>query len=213
MVESGFYTFGVVGDLRPKITCIQYPTFLQENPKEWDLVFSSGNSLGEKGGCLGLSGYNSGVLDYGEIVCENSETVSSDTIVFVFRPKYSATSGVWNEAQIFNMKLWVDDYGDMSGINPYIQMLATSGWYQNVDIGSGEMGAIEIPYVLPSGQNIYRKDGHYALVGTSNSQITQNIYSNIILSSGLYDIGIKNFRLRFTYDWTASSANVASGDF
>ena len=223
--QSGIYSFGLTGRIRPKILCVQYKRDLIFGPSGWNIILPSGHYSVESlpGSCAAISIQPSGTLNFGSGVTPVTEDpFVSNTIPFVFMPKTDKNNpSISEEITIFNMKLWIENktaFTDQS-LNPYIQMKPSGIWRRNLVLTSGYAGAFEVPSSLPAAQNIFRKDGNTWMSGIGQQQITQIIYSSIIWASGSYPvghyggIGLGTFRWRFTYDWTDEFANLTTDDF
>lgn len=218
--QSGIYQKVVIGDLRPKIMCVQfYPNIV--GPRTWNISLPAGHSDVEQ-----LAGFApatpiepSGFLNFGSGLNEiTDEQWNSRTAAFIFMPRWDTASGVSEDITIFNMKLWLENTTAFSGFSPqpYIQMLPSGIWRRNLILTSGAYGAYEAPTSVPDDPNVMRIDGMPWLSGVGQER-TQIIYSSIILESGTYPVGrygglgLGTFLWHFTYDWTAKSAHINIG--
>jgi len=216
--QSGIYTTNVIGDLRPKMMCIQMYPHLLKGPQDWTIILTSGNVNVENyaGSCPAISIEPSGYLNFGSGENIVATQRASRTIPFLFLPKNSTVSGITTNISVFNMKLWIDDKTTFSGFpkQPYIQMLPSGTWVQNLTLASGEYGAYEVPTSLPDNPNIMRIDGAPWLSGVGRER-TQIIYSSIIMEPGTYETGrygtSGDFHWRFTYDWSDEDAHIHVG--
>jgi hypothetical protein len=217
--QSGLYNKVVIGNLRPKMLCVQfYPHIV--GPRIWNIALPDGHSDIEQ--LAGFAPFSpiipSGYLNFGSGLNEVNKDWTSRTVAFIFMPRWDTASGISEDVSIFNMKLWIENDSAFSGLSPqpYIQMLPSGKWIKNLVLTSGAYGAFEVPRSLPSQPNINRIDGMPWLSGVGHER-TQIIYSSIILTSGTYPVGrygglgAGTFLWHFTYDWTAKDAHINIG--
>lgn len=214
--QSGIYPTRTVGDIRPKMLCVQYDMNIV-GPRTWNITLPEGHSDVEQ-----LAGFApatpidpSGFLNFGSGLNIATTEWTSRTAAFVFMPRWDDASGVSEDISIFNMKLWIENETAFSGFSPqpYIQMLPSGVWRRNLYLPSGAHGAYEVPRSVPDQPNINRIDGMPWLSGVGHER-TEIIYSSIILQSGTYPVGrygglgLGTFLWHFTYDWTAKNAHI-----
>jgi hypothetical protein len=219
--QSGIYQAVIIGDLRPKIMCLQFHPGVILGPRTWNIILPSGHSDVEQlaGSCPFIPIEPSGFLNFGSglNVVESGGFVSR-TAAFIFMPRFDEASGISSNISVFNMKLWLETYTAFSGLaeEPYVQMLPSGVWRRNLILESGAYGAYEVPHTLPDDPNVMRIDGAPWMSGVGQER-SQIIYSSLIFPSGEYQVGrygglgTGTFRWRFTYDWTARDAHIHIG--
>jgi|GEM_PF-4354083 len=219
--QSGVYQNVIIGDIRPKILCLQFKPGVILGPRTWNIILPSGHSDIEQfaGSCPFVSIKPSGFLNFGSgLNVVGQDGFVSRTAAFIFMPRFDDASGISEDISIFNMKLWLENDTAFSGLinEPYIQMLPSGIWRRNLILTSGAHGAYEVPRSLPSNPNIMRIDGAPWMSGVGQER-TQIIYASLIFPSGTYQVGrygglgIGTFRWRFTYDWTSEDAHIHIG--
>jgi len=221
--QSGIYIDQVIGNLRPKVVCMQIDPNAVLGPQSWNIVLPSGHSDVEQlaGSCPAISIEPSGFINFGSGVNVHTSQWTSRTAAFIFMPKWDDGQQVSTDITLFNMKLWMDNTTAFSGLrasglNPYIQMLPSGEWVRNLVLPSGAYGAFEVPSGLPDTPNISRIDGVPWLSGVGFER-TQIIYSSIILPEGTYPVGrygglgLTDLHWRFTYDWASEFSHIHIG--
>jgi hypothetical protein len=192
---------------------------LLHGPSGWNLLLWENHYDIEQlaGTCEAISIEPSGYLNFGSGSTPFTAPWTSRTIAFIFMPKndydHPSVSGGFN---IFNMKLWIENDSAFNGLpgQPYIQMLPSGVWVRNLNLGSGQYGAYEVPRSVPENPNVFRADGQAWMSGVGQQQRTQIIYASIVFPSGEYPVGqygglgLGTFRWRFTYDWTDQYARL-----
>lgn len=221
--QSGIYENNLIGDLRPKVMCLQLVPRSIIGPQLWTIVLPSGHSDVEQmaGSCPAIPIEPSGYINFGSGSNIVTTPWTSRTVPLVFLPKWDNKHQVTTDITIFNMKLWMDSttaFDDLnaSGLYPYIQMLPSGVWVPNLQLSSGSYGAYEVPKSLPNQPNILRIDGAPWLSGVGFER-TQIVYTSITLPTGTYQVGqygglgTSELHWRFTYDWASRDSHIHIG--
>ena len=140
-----------------------------------------------------LSASSSGVLDFGTI--DISAKSHSPTKAIVFR-----TSNLNGGTRIENMRFWAPELPAPIGTIKYnMKILAAYVSGLALTDSSGQ-----VPSTLPDSANLKRTDGHTAISGTGDTEVSQWIYLNVTgntdLVTGRYG-GSSSYRYRTSFDY------------
>ena len=118
---------------------------------------------------------------------------------------------VREDIQIFNLRLWIDKYTAFVGYpKPSFYFRESNQWLGRYELQKGAFGVQVMPSSMPSYPNVFTRSPSEIMVSGTylDREFSHFIYVKGFFAPANYHLGtygglgLKNFTLRFTYDYT-----------